>query len=168
MTEASKAYILGVDPGTTTGLALLALGANRGRPMAVSGGQLDWDQAASWVEKTLSKMRAALDAGEVLQVVAVCEMFAINANTAKRGQKGADDAMGMIGVVRRNCALTGVEYAGQQQASSAKSLVKDDVLKHMNLYAPALGHVNDAYRHAVTLALRRKLMDPRWLIGENP
>jgi hypothetical protein len=171
MTEARNrkpVYVMGVDPGTTTGLALLALDVeDTGRPMAVSGAQLSWQEAAEWVEKTLSKMRLALDGGRAIRCVAVCELYAINANTAMRGQAGANDAMGMAGVLRRNCELTGVEMAPLQQASAAKSLVKDDGLRSMGLYAPGLGHVNDAYRHAVLLALKLKLMNPRWLLGDR-
>jgi hypothetical protein len=168
MTEtntARYAYVLGIDPGTTTGLALARFDAEeRGRPHAVWGAQEAWDEAAASVETRLEGLRRLLDAGEASSVTAACERFTINAQTAQRGQGPAEDALGMVGVVRRNCLLTGVTFGPLEQASAAKRLIRDDVLRSNGLYAPGLTHVNDAYRHALLYAIKSKLMHASWLV----
>lgn len=151
--------VLGVDPGTTTGLAL-ALFRFDGLPVGVWSDQLPWDEASDAVAARLEDMRRRVDAGSLDRAVAVGERFTINAQTAQRGQAGAEDALGMLGVLRREARLTGVELAKLQQASTAKSLCKDQILRNLRLYAPGLVHVNDAYRHAVVWAMSNKALDP--------
>lgn len=168
MSEVNKAgyvYVLGVDPGTTTGLAIVRYDpGNLGKPMSVWADQLPWQDAASRVEWALGRMRGHLDDGSAARAVAACEKYTINAQTAQRGQAGADDALGMIGVVRRNCELTKVEFLKPEQASAAKNLVKDEVLKLLGMYGPGMVHANDAYRHAVLFAIKHKIMNLRWMV----
>lgn len=164
--EAKYVYVLGVDPGTTTGLAVARFdGDCLGKPEAVWSDQLPWQDACESAERVLESFRKKLDTGEAVRAVAACEKYTINAQTAQRGQAGADDALGMIGVIRRNCHLTGVEFIKPEQASAAKNLVKDDILKRLGLYAPVMVHSNDAYRHAVLFAIKQKLMNLRWLVS---
>lgn len=167
MTETSPqyAYVLGVDPGTTTGLALARFDLQEsGRPSAVWGEQLLWSEAARQVELRLERMRQLLDSGKAGSAAVACEKFTLNAQTAQRGQGPAEDALGMIGVIRRNCELTSVKLAKLEQASAAKNLVQDEVLKLCELYAPGLSHVNDAYRHAVLYAVKSGIMRAVWLV----
>lgn len=172
MSEVSKqdyAYVLGVDPGTTTGLAVVRYNlANHGKPEAVWSDQLPWDEAAGKLEVSLENLRRILDAGGAKSVACACEKFTINAQTAQRGQSGAEDALGMIGVARRNCYLTGVEFIKPEQASAAKKLVNDAMLKRLKLYSPMMVHSNDAARHAVLYAIKRRLFNLRWLVDSGP
>jgi hypothetical protein len=166
MTETNttrSACVLACDPGTTTGLSMVSFDPLDGKPTWIWGDQLDWHEAAGQVERRLEKMRTRLDSGQLAAAVAVCEQFTVNAQTATRGQKGAQDAMGMIGVVRRNCELTKIKFAPLQQASAAKKLVLDDTLKRLQLHAPVMVHINDATRHALLYAVKAKLMPPAWL-----
>lgn len=158
----TKTYVLGVDPGTTTGLALAAFGVDA--PAAVWSDQLPWDEASDELARRLEELRYIRDS-EQGDAIAVGERFIINAKTAQKGQQGAEDAMGMLGVLRRECRLTGVELAPLQQASAAKNMVRDDALRSMHFYAPGVPHANDAYRHVVFLAVRMKLMNPARLLG---
>jgi hypothetical protein len=153
-----RTAVLGVDPGTTTGIAL-AVFSPIDFPMAIWSDQLAWDDASDAVARQLERMRRQLDRGTIWRAVAVGERFTVNAQTARRGQSGAEDAMQMLGVLRREARLTGVEQAKLQQASTAKSLVKDPILRNLKLYAPGLVHVNDAYRHVVAWALSNRALD---------
>lgn len=162
-TTGPRTYILGVDPGTTTGLAVALF--SRGEPTAMWSDQLPWDEASDALARTLENMRRFMDAAPGVTALAVGEQFQINAQTAQRGQRGAEDALGMLGVLRREARLTGVELAPLQQASAAKNLCRDRALRALKLYAPGLVHVNDAYRHAVTCALKRRLLATKLLLG---
>lgn len=162
--EARYVCVLGVDPGTTTGLAVCRFdAADGGRPEAVFGAQQEWQTACQSVEHLLEGFRQDLDAGRIEDAYAVREQYIINANTAQRGQQGADDALGMNGVVRRNAMLTRIKCPEPQQASAAKNLVQDGTLRRLNLFSPGLTHVNDAYRHALLFATKQKLMMGAWL-----
>lgn len=165
-TDARYVYILGVDPGTTTGLAIARFNlTDDGRPEAVWSGELDWHNACEQIERRLEQFHINLDLNQAEKCIAVCEQYIINAQTAQRGQQGANDALGMIGVVRRNCQLAGIEFADPQQASAAKNLIRDSILKRLHFYAPAQPHVNDAYRHATLYAVKR-IMSTKYLVGE--
>jgi hypothetical protein len=158
--------VLGVDPGTTTGLALATFRVGF-PPTAVWSAQLEWDEASDELARRLEEMRSRRDAGKLAEAVVVGERFTINAHTAQRGQAGAEDAIGMLGVMRREARLTGVTLAKLQQASTAKSLCKDVVLRNLKFYAPGLTHVNDAYRHVVAWALSNQTLDPRMALGAD-
>jgi Holliday junction resolvasome RuvABC endonuclease subunit len=156
--------VLAIDPGTTTGLAVVRFdGGNLGAPSAIWSDQLDWDAACERISYWLERLREMRDHQDVT-VAAVGEMFQINANTARRGQQGCDDALGMLGVAQYICRLTGVEFAPRQHASAAKKLVTDDALRAMRLYGPGLVHANDASRHAALLAVKRHWMEPIFLV----
>lgn len=159
------ALVLAIDPGTTSGLALLSLDlADEGRPSSVWCDQLPWLEAAAAVESRVAQMKWALETGTAERASVVAEKFTVNPQTASKGQQGIEDAIGLRGVARQRCAATELEYDGSQSASSAKSLVKDDVLRGLGLYARGMKHVCDAYRHAVLYAVRSGLMASRYLL----
>jgi hypothetical protein len=155
-------YALGVDPGTTTGLACVQFALkDNGRPVFTWCDQLPWDEAGDRFENALPRLIRLRDHG--VPVAVAVERFTINAQTGQRGQKGADDAMGMIGVVRRYCAKNDLEMGKMQTASAAKALVGDDLLKRLDLHARGMKHANDAMRHAVHLAVSKGWMHRSWL-----
>lgn len=159
-------YVFGVDPGTTTGLAIAAFGPDRlTPPTAVWSRQLLWDEAANFVRLELEHLARMKD--ESTAAIAVGEKFTINAKTAQRGQQGAEDALGMLGVLRRECYVAGIQLAKSQQAQPAKKLVTDDALRNLKFFAPGATHINDAYRHVVLLAVSEKLLHPSYLLGEE-
>jgi hypothetical protein len=156
--------VLGVDPGTTTGLAVIELDLSlQGRPRVVWTDQLAWEEAARQVERRMQLLNMALSEGVCTRAAVAPEKFTLNAQTAQRGQGPAEDAMGMLGVVRHYAAAYGVETGKMEQASAAKKLVGDDVLEGLRLYKKGQKHANDALRHAVLFAVKRGWMHGSWL-----
>lgn len=159
MTEAiTEAVVLGVDPGTTTGLCLVEF--TRAGPHLIVADQKDWSAACAVVEAMLSRMGR-----ETRRVVAACEKFVITSQTAQRGQQGAEDALGMNGHIRRVCEITGVEYAKTASSSDAKSTVTNAALRTLGLYPVGLKHAADAARHAVLFALKAGCLDRQLLLA---
>jgi hypothetical protein len=151
-------YALGVDPGTTTGMAVVRF-LEDALPEPIWRDQLPWDDATDMVVKWLRRMHALSD-----RTVAIGEKFTINANTAKRGQEGARDAMGMLGVLRRECRLSGVPMAPLQQRGDAEALVGDNALRNLKLYGPGEVHANDACRHVIFWALKNNVVSGRQIL----
>lgn len=156
------AYALGVDPGTTTGLAIVRfIMQDDGRPELVWSDQLAWQEACAQVEHRVELLGRMREGG--ISAVATVELYTINAQTAQRGQGGANDAIGMTGVVRRECFKNNLEFRNNQQASAAKTLIPDITLKALDLFHRGAGHANDAMRHALYLGTKNKWMANRWL-----
>lgn len=155
-----KTYILGVDPGTTTGLSLVSCESDA--LWIASHSELSWHEATDELSRLLRDMRS-LKTHENTKVIAVGEQFTINANTHKRGQQTAEDAMFMLGVLKRECRLNDVPLAPLQQ-TSRKNQAPDPVLKALGLYTPGMKHANDACRHIVALALTKRLFPAKLIL----
>ncbi len=154
--EANRARVLGIDPGQTTGLAVVEFSQARQSATAVWSEQMDWDNAADEIERRVGSV----------QVIAG-ERFMVNVQTARRGQEYVEAAMFMLGVCRREARRADIELV-LEASSAAKKLVTDDVLKHLRLFPPGLTHAQDAARQAVLYAVKRRLVDPRSLLPESP
>lgn len=155
------AYVLGVDPGTTTGLSVVRFDVeDQGKPSLAWFGQFPWDMACDRLADRLRLMNVLKGREPASSFTAVGEKFTINSKSAQRGQMYIEDSMGMLGVLRREARLAGVPTAPLQQASAVKRLVSDLVLKMMHLHRPGLKHANDATRHAVACAHSLGLMHP--------
>lgn len=167
--ETMRTYVLGVDPGTVTGMALaMFYNDTLARPAAVWSDQLQWDEASDALALRLRELAALTANQDGSAALAVGERFVVNAKTAQRGQGPAEDAMGMLGVLRREARLAGVQVAPLQKASDVMTLVQDQALKNLGLHSPSLVHCNDAYRHVVGCALKRRLLLPTYLLGRVP
>lgn len=153
MTETTR--VLGVDPGTTTGLAVLDVGGPV--PQALYRRQFEWNDAGDSVSRWTAQMRMALGEGRLVRAVVTCERFTVSPATARRGQSYIEDAMGMIGVVRRACAINGIEMV-YGQVSAAKKLVSDDMLKKFGLHERGQKHSNDAFRHCMLFCVKTHLI----------
>ncbi len=167
MTETIKPkawYVLGVDPGTTTGLAVVKFYHIPGRPELGWQDELPWDEAADKVRSTLAWLGKGVDSRTIL-AVAACEEFTINSQTAQRGQSGAADSLGMNGVVRHYAHLNHIAYAKPESASSAKKTVSDPVLKALDLYAVGMKHASDAARHCVLHSIKAGWLDRQLLLA---
>lgn len=162
VTETNRVYVLGVDPGTTTGLALdvVQLADDRRSIGKFWSDQLGWHEAAAEVRRWLLEM-SILRGQPGCRVLAVGEKFVINAKTHQRGQEYIRDATGMLGVLREHCGIHRVRLEQGQQASDVKSLVTDTVLRGLGLYERGSKHVNDAHRHAVAAAHKAGLLTAR-------
>jgi hypothetical protein len=146
---ARQALVLGCDPGTTTGLAVVKVGLGR-QPKIMDSAQLEWD-AAAWAVRNWLKMMAQ----SPHETLAACEKFMISAKTAQRGQGYVEDALGMVGVVRHYCTAHGVEMAPTESASAAERLVGDEAMRRLDVWQPGKKHANDAVRHAVLASVKR-------------
>lgn len=153
-------YALGVDPGTTTGLSVVCFHLQQdGRPTVSWSTQAPWNDACKEVEYAMYNLRE-----RKVQFAVTVEKFTINAQTAQRGQRGAEDALGMAGVVRRECLRNKSDFTNSVSASAAKTLVSDDLLRRLSLFSPGLKHANDATRHAVHVGITRGWLHRRWLV----
>lgn len=153
--------VLGVDPGTTTGLALLHL--NDKAPALQLGRQYGWKDGADTVFRLSKVMAIRRTAGATAECAVAAERFMVSAATARRGQAYVEDAMFMLGVVRAAGMFNDVEVV-LGQVSAAKKLISDDVLKQLDLYQRGLRHANDAARHAAMLALKKGWLNADLLV----
>lgn len=156
-------YILGVDPGTTTGLSIVAFDLEaRGRPSLAWHVQLPWTNAC---DAAAQKIAVLVKLSEVDRAGVVCEQFTITAKTAQRGQQEAEDALGMNGVIRRICEVTKVRQYQKQQASAAKTPMSDKLLRSLDIYAVGMKHANDATRHALLCGSKQGLIHSSYFAG---
>jgi hypothetical protein len=160
MTE-TNAYVLGVDPGTTTGLHVVTFIGEEGTPRSVWQGQFGWHDACAEIDLRLRDMRHWSTRGGRAAVAP--EQFTLNSQSAQRGQQGADDALGMLGVVQHYAAMHDVSIGPRETASAAKNLISDNVLRHYDIYHKGQPHSNDAARHALLLATKRGWMSGKTL-----
>ena len=133
--ELERTY-LGVDPGTTTGLAVLRLTEHG---FIAAHDQIEGIHAAAhWIRKHCE--------GNFVEVV--YESFYIGDRTLRAGKKGVFDALNLIGwiVVEIDSWIGTRTYP---QSPSVGKTVKNDVLKEMGLYSPSMRHGTDAMRHIV-------------------
>ena len=151
MTEARVTRVIGVDPGTTTGIAVVEFTSGQD-PFLLLGRQLPWDPAAVAVFGQVEL------AARYRPSVAVCEAYTLTSRSAQRGQSGAEDAMEMNGVVRYACLLYGVDFAPRQKSASKKAAT-DASLKAAGLWQRGKPHVNDAIRHCLVYGMRKRLFD---------
>jgi hypothetical protein len=161
--ELDRVYVLGVDPGTTTGLAVVLFEMGRSAPHKFWQHELPWYEAAFEVRKWTREL-GQLRKRPGCDALAVGEKFVINARTYQRGQDYVRDATGMLGVLRDAACMAKVPLEQGQQASDVKKLANDDLLRSLGLYTPGSKHANDAHRHVVALAVKRNLIDRRTLL----
>ena len=128
-----RTYV-GVDPGTTTGLAVLRLTGDGW--IAAHDQIVGPDEAAYWIRKHCE--------GQFVELV--YETFYIGNRTLQAANKGVFDALNLVGWIAIECA----EWIGVRlypQSPSEGKTVKSPLLKSMGLYNPGLRHANDAMRH---------------------
>ena len=132
-------YLLVVDPGKTTGIALVHTVG--GVSDIVWSAELDWMDSCNLINKT------ALQYGSRLRIL--CETFVITPMTAKNS--AAPWSLEMIGVIRYLAAAYGVEQLVFQTPQKAKNFCPNPRLKDVGFWhRGGGGHARDALRHAVT------------------
>lgn len=129
--------ILAVDPGLTSGWALL-------RPDGtVTTGQSDFE----------AMMRAA---ERYAPTVVVCERYTITAETLRKSRQTT--ALELIGALRWMTVKSGGEFVMQSPAD-AKRFSTDGKLTSAGWLQPrARDHANDACRHLLLYCVKNKLM----------
>lgn len=141
-------YILSIDPGGTTGVAIIAFGENA-------------EPVVTYCEEIPNGLHGFMDwyrgmADMTHWDIVVCENFTLRQNV-----KFPDlSPVYIIG------ALEAMEWPNEivYQAPAQKPLCNDARLKTMKMHKPGKGHANDAIRHAI-IYLRNKKHLPTLMLG---
>ena len=127
---------IGVDPGTTTVLAVMRMTENGW--IAVHEQIENPHDVAYWLRKHCE--------GRFIEMI--YESFYFGERTLKAGTKGVRDALNLIGWIEIFMGdEIGVRVYSQSPAEG--KTIKDGQLKAMGLYNPAMRHGTDAMRHIV-------------------
>jgi len=153
-------YVLGIDPGTLTGLSVVRF-TLRGEVAHVWHGELEWDVACDAIEYWTYQIRRrpghALVGGE---------KFTVNSKTHLMGQPGIENTLGILGVARRTAKKRDVEMR-LVGPNPAKKLCDNEGLRMIGCHVRGgEGHANDATRQCVFHALKEKALDPRRVFSE--
>ena len=146
--------VLGVDPGKTTGLALVRWTDTGTAPLSVE--QTNWEAAADTCRNLL------LTYGDVVPFVVACERYTITMQTLKKTRQL--EALYCIGGL-----ITAVRWYGGvacrglhvQTPGDAKGVVTDALLRKLGWYDMTVGmdHARDALRHATLWLLKERRLD---------
>jgi hypothetical protein len=143
-----KKYILAVDPGKVTGIALISLESGS-EPVLEWSGEFTQEEYAKPIRETLW----APEIKQTLEVV--CERFTINAQTVKNSQ--APYSLEQIGILKQCLIDAGRSAEGIifQSPADAKSIFPNEALKHLGYWhRGGAGHALDAIRHALLRAVK--------------
>lgn len=142
-------YVFGIDPGKTTGYAILNIKHGEFETTGQKEQQEFCTLAESWLERFASS------------TLVVCESFIITMATAKNSQ--APWSLEIIGAVRYLCGKYDADFELQSPAD-AKRFSTNDKLKAIGWYTPAMRHQNDAVRHILLAAAKKGIVSPHDLI----
>lgn len=141
-------YLLAVDPGKTTGIALIEITQDE-EPKIIWSRETSPEETEDLVNLTLYELK-----GHDLRVV--CESFIITPQTGRNSQ--APWSLELIGVVKYLTRAHGFGAPVMQSPQRAKKFVSNDRLRDLNFWhRGGSGHARDALRHAVLY-----LVDQGW------
>ena len=141
-----KKYILAVDPGKATGMALISLEPGS-EPVLEWSGELQQEEYAGPIRGYLEAFGGELDI--------VCERFTINAQTVKNSQ--APFSLEQIGILKQCLFDAGraAEEVNFQSPADAKAMFPNPALKFLGYWHKGgEGHALDAIRHALLRAVK--------------
>jgi hypothetical protein len=137
-------YVLAVDPGKTSGVALLSWTADLAdTPL------LEWSSEVNeedYADEIMRGLHAARDG----RFYVACESFTINMQTAKNSQ--APWSLEHIGVLKYLCRKNNypVSAIAFQAPGDAKSMFPNPTLQRLGTWhRGGAGHANDAIRHGL-------------------
>lgn len=145
--------IIGIDPGSTTGVYVLHVAEISGAGstgLTGYGAQLPPADVVSWIKKRFSWA----DVANTPKVIIAMERFVVGPRAAKSGhRKGQSDALDVIGAVRQRFA--GRLPMRELPAGTAKTWGTDHRLRASGLLDGLEGqrHARDALRHALYAAV---------------
>lgn len=151
-------YVLSIDPGKATGVALLSWDETEAGPSLLIAKELQPEEFAIPVETILNSYRG-MDSFTV-----VCERFTINAQTVRNSQ--APYSLEQIGVLKHLCRtnMYHPEKIVFQSPADAKAMFPNEALRKVETwFVGGEGHANDAIRHAL-LRLVKTGWKPRVLL----
>ena len=123
--------ILAVDPGNTTGIAVVDMAY----PAVLETHEFDYEDVADF-------MFNPIDRGAIDEIV--CEHFYVDAETLKKTWQA--DTFDVIGIMRYTAYILSIPYT-HQPPSSVKKLATNDRLIKIGWWTPGQGHAQDATRH---------------------
>lgn len=133
-------YILSIDPGKATGMALFTL-EDKQEPVLVWSGEYQQEEYAKPIRETLSLYP---------QTEVVCERFTINAQTIKNSQ--APFSLEQIGIAKQ-CLIDAGRKPDEivfQSPADAKGMFDNKKLKKLEYWHKGgEGHALDAIRHGL-------------------
>lgn len=140
----TKKWVLSVDPGKATGMALFFLETGQ-EPVMLWSGEFQQEDYAKPIRETL-----ALYGPEEADLEVVCERFTINAQTVKNSQ--APYSLEQIGILKQ-CLMDAGRPADDiyfQSPADAKAMFPNPALKKLGYWhRGGEGHALDAIRHAL-------------------
>ena len=151
-------YVLSVDPGKATGIALLHLAKDE-EPKIIFSGEAQPEEFAGVVRNILKDFTEDYSA-----LTVVCEKFTINAQTVRNSQ--APYSLEQIGILKQILQDFGIDRDSivWQMPVDAKKMFPNEALKALEVWhRGGEGHANDALRHAL-LRLVKGGWIPRKLI----
>ncbi len=133
--ERGERYILGIDPGKATGIAIYQRDRDRLLSTIIEGGI---EGFAAWYHSIV------LAEPEWYEVV--IEKFSIMESTAEKTRQY--DALYINGFVLGSNGIYGIPTE-QHLVSNVKKFATNKKLKNLGWYKPGAGHDNDAARHVL-------------------
>ena len=134
-------YVLAVDPGKATGMALFSLESGQ-EPVLIWSGEFQQEEYANPIRDTLATY------GDTLDVV--CERFTINAQTVRNSQ--APYSLEQIGILKQ-CLMDAGRKPDDiyfQSPADAKAMFDNKKLKKLEYWHKGgEGHALDAIRHGL-------------------
>ena len=141
-------YVVAVDPGGTTGLAMYSpsegMSATQGKPYEI----------IEWIGDSLD----AID-------IVYCERFTISQQTLKKSREGSNVAIETIGIIRWLCSRAGIRFV-EQTPGEAKGFATNDKLRAMG-WLKLPDHARDAARHLLLAVVKERLIDPKILLPQG-
>jgi len=134
-------YVLAVDPGKATGMALFSLESGQ-EPVLIWSGEFQQEEYAKPIRDTLATY------GDTLDIV--CERFTINAQTVRNSQ--APYSLEQIGILKQCLMDTGrkPDDIYFQSPADAKAMFDNKKLKKLEYWHKGgEGHALDAIRHGL-------------------
>jgi hypothetical protein len=133
-------YVLSVDPGKATGMALFSLESGS-EPVLEWSKELQQNEYAEPIREVLASLE---------DVVVVCERFTINAQTVRNTQ--APYSLEQIGILKQ-CLMDAGRPADDiyfQAPADAKAMFTNEKLKKLEYWhRGGEGHALDAIRHGL-------------------
>jgi hypothetical protein len=137
-------YILSVDPGKATGVALLVR-VDKEEPTLSMSCEVQPEEFAEVVRNIIAEI-----GDDLSELQIVCEKFTINAQTVRNSQ--APFSLEQIGVLKQIMQDNGIdrESVVWQTPADAKRMFPNEALKTLRYWhRGGEGHANDAIRHAL-------------------
>ena len=137
-------YVLAVDPGKASGIALFKK-EDGNNPELIWSGEYQQDEYAKPIRKALAE---AMMEGVAIEIA--CERFTINAQTVKNAQ--SPYSLEQIGILKQCMMDLGMkaEDLNLQAPSDAKALFPNPALKKLGYWHKGgEGHALDAIRHGL-------------------